>query len=208
MESKKKQYGVEFRATRGVFMIDERVVPGKTEVSNVQKHIARYNNVLNFCDKKRVCDLSCGVGYGTWLISQVATQVLGVDISSDAVDTAQGKYQTENNMFVCGDLETMDIPICDVIVSLETIEHLDDPEKFIKKCYDSLDNGGILIYSVPLNEDDGFNPYHKRTYSLNDGLSYAKKFNKAFYTIQDGINFSPDYIADKKFTYLMVFCFK
>ncbi len=42
-------------------MTEERVTPGKTSVSNVCKHIARYNLAQYYTQGKKVLDAACGV---------------------------------------------------------------------------------------------------------------------------------------------------
>lgn len=61
----------------------------------------------------------------------------------------------------------------DMIVSFETIEHLDKPEEFLKEIKRVLAPGGSIIISCPndpyyYKEDNVSNPFHKRKYTYFD----------------------------------------
>jgi len=49
-------------------------------------HLVRYNFALPLCRNKKVLDLACGSGYGTFIISKVAKGVIGGDVSKETVD--------------------------------------------------------------------------------------------------------------------------
>jgi SAM-dependent methyltransferase len=53
----------------------------------------------------------------------------------------------------------------DVIVTLETIEHLPDPATFIARLVDQLKPGGRLVASVPSTPSVDANPHHLRDFT-------------------------------------------
>jgi len=134
----------------------ERFIPGQ-HIGIELEHLNRYYFVVNQIDLKgkTVLDIASGEGYGSQLLSQYAEQVIGVDISSEAVDHANGKYLSKNLNFVLGDAAC--IPLennsVDVIVSFETIEHHDKHIEMMKEIKRVLNPKGILIISSP---DKGF----------------------------------------------------
>jgi ubiquinone/menaquinone biosynthesis C-methylase UbiE len=102
----------------------ERYLPevsGATEL----EHLHRYLLARQIIGGKRVLDLACGEGYGSFSMSSVALSVVGVDISPETVLHAQSKYQRDNLRFLEGSCEA--IPVADdsidIVVSFETIEH-------------------------------------------------------------------------------------
>ncbi|MGE0417800.1 MAG: class I SAM-dependent methyltransferase, partial [Acetobacteraceae bacterium] len=103
-----------------------------------------------------------------------AAQVLGVDISSEAVAVAQERFARPGLEFRTGPAEALgtlveDIKSFDLIASFETIEHVADPARFLQDLARVLAPGGTILISAP-NEGGGDdvseNPFHLRTYSL------------------------------------------
>lgn len=183
-------------------MIDERVVPTGDNVTNLQKHIARYNLSLIDAKGKDVLDLACGTGYGSFLLNMVAKSVEGVDISRDAIDYAKKYFKSKNLTFKQSDILDYDHSQVDLIVSFETVEHIEDLNRLEDKFSTLLKSGGKLIYSVPLYENY-HNPYHFHKFDLLKGLSLFRSFKDDRFAIQDGLFFSMN-DQKKPFTYLIV----
>jgi len=185
-------------------MSDLRVVPGITGVHNVCKHIARYNMALDSCNSKRVLDAACGVGYGTRIISMVAREVVGWDIDQTAIDQAMTEYNARNSAYYCVDIENIGnkreigahSPF-DTIVSLETIEHVNDPEALIANFSELLVPGGFLVASVPLNEVKGSNEHHQHVYTLETAKELFTNFHPITELVQHGLSFYPTQFCDQ-----------
>ena len=169
---------------------EERAVPGLTDLGNVCKHICRYNYALLHCQGKTVIDAACGSGYGSFLLGMVAQAVTGADISPEAVQYAREKFDAPHIDYRVQDVTTLDQG-ADVIVSFETVEHLDNLAAFEAMALRCLVPGGLLIYSVPLNETKGFNPYHKHLFNFESARSAFPNFVRLEEAIQHGINFYP-----------------
>jgi len=167
---------------------EERAVPGITDLGNVCKHIARYNLSLLYADKKRVLDAACGSGYGSFLVSTVATSVVAVDIASPAIEYAKKHYASPKIDHRLGDAASIQ---CDVelVVSFETIEHIQNISEFEEMIYRCLTPGGKIIYSLPLNEQPGFNPYHRHVFTFDTARKIFPRFAVREELIQHGINF-------------------
>lgn len=81
-------------------------------------------------------------------------EVYGVDISEFAVKEITKKYNA-NNFRKC-DIAKEKIPFdCkfDVILAINTVEHLSDPEYALKNIYASLKNQGLFIVQMPLRSN-------------------------------------------------------
>jgi 2-polyprenyl-3-methyl-5-hydroxy-6-metoxy-1,4-benzoquinol methylase len=88
-------------------------------------HVARYEFAKSRVSGY-VLDAACGVGYGSYLLSDVA-DVTGVDIEQEAIEYARTHYAGPN--YYVGDIEKSSVGKgYDWIVSFETIEHLKDPK--------------------------------------------------------------------------------
>ena len=98
------------------------------------EHLHRYVFALEFCKGKRVLDAACGEGYGTAVLASQAKSVTGVDISSEAINHASARYSdrpgVQFEVADCCDLPFEDNSF-DLVVSFETIEHLEGQEKML-----------------------------------------------------------------------------
>jgi SAM-dependent methyltransferase len=97
-----------------------------------------------------VVDLGCGLGYGVKILSNAGFVVVGVDYSAEALKTAYTRY---SGLYILHDLNNMSIYGFKSAVCLETICHLDNPQKFV----DSLTVDELVI-SAPIdpNPNDGY----------------------------------------------------
>ena len=80
----------------------ERYLPGMATQIELE-HMHRYKVATDYCEGKRVLDVACGEGYGSYLLSEVASEVVGVDIDRPTVINAAEKYLKENLGFTAGD---------------------------------------------------------------------------------------------------------
>jgi len=142
----------------------ERVIPGKTPNVLYQEHISRYTFASQFTNNKTVLDVACGTGYGDWQMLKKgnAKKIMGIDISKEAINYAIDRYKDEKISFVRAD--AVDLPVSDgyfdVVVSFETIEHLEEPRRFLSECKRVLKNGGLFICSSPNKKI--YSPYSKK----------------------------------------------
>ena len=148
----------------------ERCVPEcmSGQIKTLQHHYARYNFALMYARNKHVLDASCGSGYGTGMMSDIATSVFGVDVSSEAIEYAKGRYKGN---FEVVDLDESKLPgMFDIAISFETIEHLKNPEFFISNIKESCNE---FLFSIPINDP---NPYHINVWSLEQIVEMFSKF--------------------------------
>jgi 2-polyprenyl-3-methyl-5-hydroxy-6-metoxy-1,4-benzoquinol methylase len=148
----------------------ERLMPDEiqhgdtTGQETLDLHLARYRFAAKHLRPGRLLDIACGTGYGTrWLsdCSEGSVTALGVDISEAAILYARKRYGNERVRFEVADATRfLDQDGFDTIVSLETIEHLPNPEAFIARLVRQLRPSGIFIGSVPITPSVDANPYH------------------------------------------------
>lgn len=142
----------------------ERMVPEISDCGTFWEHLFRYAFAARFADKKAVLDVACGDGYGSWVLKmRGANSVIGIDVNAEACQHAREKYGVDARF---GDATRLPIATrsVDLVVSFETIEHLERPADFLDECVRVLRPHGELIISTP-NADvysaGGFcNPFH------------------------------------------------
>lgn len=127
-------------------------------------HLERYQFAASHLRApKRILDLACGVGYSARLLSDryPDAAVIGVDLSDEAIQYALSHYASANVTFIKADAMTFSDDPFDVVVSLETIEHLPDPNRSIAPMSRQLlYPGGTFIGSVPVTPSVDANPHH------------------------------------------------
>ena len=128
----------------------ERFIP--TEQGKIRlEHYHRYAVVQHVVAGKAVLDVACGEGYGSNFMAEVASSVVGVDISAEAVLHASSIYQKTNLEFRQGSATQLDLADAsfDVVVSFETIEHLFEQAQMLGEIRRVLRPDGFLIISSP-----------------------------------------------------------
>ena len=116
------------------------------------EHIQRYYFAKGFIDNKKVLDVACGSGYGTYFMARNGAQlVTGIDISEEVINYCQKCYRNKNLAFEVMDATDLKFPdnSFDVIVSFETIEHLSDHDLFLTELKRVLKPQGVVIISTP-----------------------------------------------------------
>lgn len=136
----------------------EFYLPVDSNLYEISANMQRYIYAMHYCKDKVVLDASCGSGLGTYLYSLVAKKVIAVDRNDEALEFAkQYPFKRGVVQFIKADLEKDLLPEHDICVSLETIEHLENPDFFLSQL-----KGGELAFSIPLNAlkiSPGFHKY-------------------------------------------------
>lgn len=119
-----------------------------------KSHYARYEFAKNLLQPTDIVgDFACGTGYGTSMLSENSTKVIGVDINTKVVKTIQKRYVENKKIefFVSNILNINYLEYFNKIISFETVEHIDEtliPDVF-KIYYRALKIDGVLVFSVP-----------------------------------------------------------
>jgi GT2 family glycosyltransferase/SAM-dependent methyltransferase len=147
----------------------ERYMPElRGRISYENRH--RYSVCRDYVVGKRVLDIACGEGYGAGMLARKAKRVVGVDIDPLVIEAAKATYGADAKIeFRVGDCIALPFADAsfDVVVSLETIEHIDAQDAFVAEAHRVLAPGGLMIVSTPnrvvYSEETGFrNVFHKR----------------------------------------------
>lgn len=157
-----------------LLMTGERYSPGSLDLCTGYEHIHRYLFSIQYTRGKKVLDLACGEGYGSALLAQSASEVIGIDICPEAVTQANAVYQNKNLSFRVGSMECVPLDVLfDVIVCFEAIEHISNHDLLCKEVKRLLQPNGIFIVSTPnkwVYSEDGVtkNPYHMKELDLTE----------------------------------------
>ena len=100
---------------------------------------------------KRVLDVGCSEGLGTWLLAAECGSARGVDLDDHAIATAQANWQDQRVAFRCGDFLEGDVESFDAVVNFDVIEHImpHNADGFLARMQQSLSHDGIAIVGTP-----------------------------------------------------------
>lgn len=143
------------------------------------EHLARYQFASQYLAGKQVLDVACGLGLGSALLAKTAQKVFGVDVDQNSIAYARKQYQNNPRLtFQVGEANKLPFPdnFFDLIVSLETIEHVADYSGFLAESQRILKADGLLILSTPDREttkkiliDIAYqNPFHLHEFSRQE----------------------------------------
>jgi len=156
-----------------------------TSVNNsdlVTSSIERYEFANKFIkDQDIVCDFACGTGYGTEILAKKAKKVIGLDIDAETIQYCKKAYKNKGidfNLIEPNEISNKYKHKFDVIVSYETIEHIEAYEHFLKMLHFYLKPKGILVLSTPNNfrhKFDSQNPFHIYEFDIEELYTVIQK---------------------------------
>ncbi|MGC1272196.1 MAG: methyltransferase domain-containing protein [Planctomycetaceae bacterium] len=168
-------------------MAFERLHPGRPEWdAYYANHIHRYRFAAErLRGGGNVLDAACGVGYGSRFLAENGIgRIVAVDRDGEALRIARKSFTHEHVRFVQDDCQKLSEaeqhgPF-DAIVSFETLEHLPDPQAFLRRCRALLSGDGRLIVSTPnANVTGGQGPreweYHEQEYTPSELLAMLRE---------------------------------
>jgi SAM-dependent methyltransferase len=137
-----------------------------------QHHRLRIHWMCRQARGQRVLDVGCSQGIVSILLAREGLDVVGVDVEPELIRQAEVALASEvesvqaRAKFLATDVlsDDLDLGRFDTIIAGEIVEHLVQPERLIRRCYDLLNEDGRLVVTVPF----GLHPFpdHKRTYYL------------------------------------------
>ena len=128
----------------------ERFIPTHWDGQLVHaEHLARYRLAAQLAAGKRVLDVACGEGYGCALMAAAgAERVTGVDVDPVTVEHVRERHGVDAQV---GDIRSLafEDDCFDLVVSFETIEHVQEPERALDELARMRAPGGHVLISTP-----------------------------------------------------------
>ncbi len=101
----------------------------------------------------KILELGCGAGWLSRWLAIGKYNVTGVDISKEAIELAnhlKNKEALNNLQYINSDYETLSLnEEYDIAIFFSSLHHASDEKQAIKKAYEALKKGGILITFEP-----------------------------------------------------------
>lgn len=186
----------------------ERFLPSDNDPMINYDHLHRYAFAKRYVKGKKVLDLACGEGYGSYILSEDAEQVIGIDLDGDIINHASSKYIRTNIEFMQGSI--LEVPIegkglFDVIVCFEAIEHIEDHKRLLREVKRLLKENGSFIVSTPnkkvYSDDINYkNPFHVKELYFKEFKTLVKEHFRFMWffgqNVFSGSNISPLFSQD------------
>jgi SAM-dependent methyltransferase len=141
-----------------------------------RRHLAVYEWIGARVAGCRAIDMACGEGYGSEVLSRSVASVVGIDANPEAHEHARLRYRRQNLRFERGIVEACGEPgTFDVVVCLQTIEHVQNPVGVLEHFRALLAPGGVAYISTPnvlalapAGASRSDNPWHIREYRAGE----------------------------------------
>ncbi|MHB8492164.1 MAG: class I SAM-dependent methyltransferase, partial [Solirubrobacteraceae bacterium] len=129
----------------------------------------------------RVIDMACGEGYGVEVLARHAASVVGVDANPEAHEHARLRYTRPGVSFARELIDSFRAP-ADVVVCLQTIEHLSDPDAVLDHFRALAGEGGCVYVSTPNvltlagpGAERSGNPWHVHEYRAPEFAALCRR---------------------------------
>ncbi|UTI66481.1 class I SAM-dependent methyltransferase [Paraconexibacter antarcticus] len=141
-----------------------------------RRHLVVYEWIRARVGGLDVVDMACGEGYGSDVLARTARSVVGVDANPEAHEHARLRYVAPNLRFARDLVETFAEP-ADVVVFLQTIEHVRNPDEILEHfkamtarssapaAYITTPN---LLTLAPEGAEKSENPWHIKEYRAEE----------------------------------------
>ncbi len=136
-------------------------------IQHIERYKFAYRLIKKLLGKNRdikILDIACGYGYGSVMLNNLGF-IVGADYDYYAVLGAKRHMGVENVV----QANALSLPFkdesFDVVVSFETIEHVDEGELFVEEMKRVLKEGGIFICSTPNVKYTAHPPFHLKEYA-------------------------------------------
>jgi SAM-dependent methyltransferase len=142
--------GIIYPPHYGPYKFDERLGPVINWVRNYVQSKKIAPIVAHAPPNALVVDVGCGGGGLLRIMKRLGPRdwrLVGVDISQTAIASlASAGIEGRQGRF-----ESMgwDLPNPDIIIMNQVIEHLDDPSGVVRRCFELLKPGGVLLIETP-----------------------------------------------------------
>lgn len=115
----------------------------------------------------KILDIGCGIGTAVFMLAEQDNEVVGWDINQKCIDFCRFKKQKYN---LKGEFSTEkpDLSQFDLVVAIDTLEHIEDLKEFLFELGQTLKSGAKFYHSDYFPKDNVW-PMHFEQHAINIG---------------------------------------
>ena len=154
---------VQYRLLKRISPAEPTHLSGSAYAGKSKLRVLLGEHLFESCRGRDVLDFGCGAGAEAVELASVARSVYGLDIVPRLLDEAR-KHATRSGVAGSCTFST-ELPAhrVDLIVSLDSFEHFDDPDSVLQTMFDLLRPGGRVITSFG---PTWYHPYGGHLFSI------------------------------------------
>lgn len=172
-------------------LMPERAFPGMPGAGVMREHALRYAFCLDIVAGRDVLDLGCGTGYGSEILSWTAARVRGFDLWEPGPHERPawpgGAVLTYGH-----DLCTGRLPVAEVAIAFEVVEHLADAPAALRAAWRAVDTL-VISFPNPVHHGSHHNPYHVNDWPLDQVEAELAQAAAGHFTGLELAHFRQDY---------------
>lgn len=133
---------------------DERGLPDKKRYAHNdwwKTMLLRYGLASHYAKGKKVLDTCSGLGWGIYIVDEVAKAAAGIEIDTDAIKFSKKNWPVNHAGFINGSVRTLPVKdsVYDVALAFESIEHFElmSIKTYLNEIFRVLKPGGYVIGS-------------------------------------------------------------
>ena len=144
--------------------------------------LSLYDFATRYTRGKRVLDLGCGVGYGSYyLASRGAAHVIGIEIDDKSYNYACDRYRHDKVTFLKNNVELLAqnpkyVGKLDVIYCSNVMEHIPNYDGALVAVKKLLSPNGLYIQITPPSGQSKGNPFHVTNFTIPEWAEILNMF--------------------------------
>lgn len=161
----------------------------KNDIAAVH-HLIRYQWAISVLKdiniKDQILDIACGAGYGSYQMALTFPdiRITGCDYDPAAINYAKRNYRSPNLDYKIGNVlewdNTIGLNKYNLIVSFDTIEHIQHREIMMENLVNHLEENGMLLLSTPCgtmtNKLEPEWKFHRIEYSSSSLYDFISRY--------------------------------
>jgi len=136
---------------------EQKIIIDSIEPTHYVRNFLVFSSIKKLSKKfkiKNICEIGCGVGILSSKLSKNGFRVDAFDLDKNAIKLAKKYNKNKNVNFFTKDILGYNTnKKYDMVLAVEVIEHIRDDVNAIKKIARILKKNGILLLTVPINEE-------------------------------------------------------
>lgn len=121
----------------------------KEQLGNLQTHLDFLNKIELLKPDSNILEIGCGIGTIVYELSQKGYNIIGADISTQAIEYGRHKYPLIELQIQAAETLPYEDNTFDIVLSFDLLEHIAQVERHINEVSRVLRPGGCYLFQTP-----------------------------------------------------------